>query len=104
MGEGEVGVAFGAGETMSTKAPKSNTEGADWRTRPLDDELGEALRAGLLGWPGHQVKFGLPVVSSPSGELQKRYVLVEASRHEERRRKRPGSPRMLLKMTRRGQP
>jgi hypothetical protein len=25
---------------------------SDWRLRPLDDELGEALRAELLGWPG----------------------------------------------------
>ena len=25
---------------------------ADWSTRPLDDELGEALRAELLGWRG----------------------------------------------------
>jgi len=25
---------------------------SDWATRPLDDELGEALRAELLGWPG----------------------------------------------------
>lgn len=24
----------------------------DWTTRPLDDELGEALRAELLTWPG----------------------------------------------------
>ncbi len=26
--------------------------GADWSARPLEDELGEALRAELLGWPG----------------------------------------------------
>jgi hypothetical protein len=26
--------------------------GADWNTRPLEDTLGEALRAELLGWPG----------------------------------------------------
>lgn len=25
---------------------------SDWTTRPLNDELGEALRAELLGWPG----------------------------------------------------
>lgn len=25
---------------------------SDWTTLPLDDELGEALRAELLGWPG----------------------------------------------------
>ncbi len=25
---------------------------SDWSTRPLDDELGEALRVELLGWPG----------------------------------------------------
>lgn len=25
---------------------------SEWTTRPLDDELGEALRAELLGWPG----------------------------------------------------
>lgn len=25
---------------------------SDWTTRPLEDELGEALRAELLGWPG----------------------------------------------------
>jgi len=24
----------------------------DWSTRALEDELGEALRAELLGWPG----------------------------------------------------
>ncbi len=32
-------------------AKKTETE-TDWRLRPLDDELGEALRAELLGWPG----------------------------------------------------
>jgi hypothetical protein len=26
-------------------------KGSDWRLRPLEDELGEALRAELLGWP-----------------------------------------------------
>jgi hypothetical protein len=33
---------------MIKKAEKDS----DWRLRPLDDELGEALRAELLGWPG----------------------------------------------------
>ena len=27
-----------------------------WATRPLDDELGDALRAELLGWPGVNVR------------------------------------------------
>jgi hypothetical protein len=31
---------------------KKSAEAIDWATRPLDDELGEALRAELLGWPG----------------------------------------------------
>lgn len=26
--------------------------GSDWSLRPLEDELGEVLRAELLGWPG----------------------------------------------------
>jgi len=29
---------------------------ADWSTRPLDDELGEVLRAELLSWPGIQAR------------------------------------------------
>ena len=29
---------------------------SDWATRPLEDELGEALRAELLGWPGVTVR------------------------------------------------
>jgi len=29
---------------------------SDWRTRPLDDELGEALRAELFTWPGVTVR------------------------------------------------
>lgn len=29
---------------------------SDWTTRPLDDELGEALRAELLGWPGVTIR------------------------------------------------
>lgn len=33
---------------------KSVRTESDWRTRPLDDELGEALRAELLRWPGVQ--------------------------------------------------
>jgi len=45
-------VVFCAGKTMRNKAPKRKTEGANWSTRPLDDELGEALRVELLGWPG----------------------------------------------------
>jgi hypothetical protein len=28
----------------------------DWSVRPLDDELGEALRAELLGWPNVRVR------------------------------------------------
>ena len=28
----------------------------DWTTRPLEDELGEALRAELLGWPGVAIR------------------------------------------------
>ena len=28
----------------------------DWSIRPLDDELGEALRAELLSWPGVTVR------------------------------------------------
>ena len=31
---------------------KKSIEGIDWGSRPLEDELGEALRAELLGWPG----------------------------------------------------
>jgi hypothetical protein len=31
---------------------KKSAESIDWATRPLEDELGEALRAELLGWPG----------------------------------------------------
>src|SRR5712692_5198670 len=31
---------------------KKSVESMDWATRPLEDELGEALRAELLGWPG----------------------------------------------------
>lgn len=30
--------------------------GVDWTSRPLDDELGEALRAELLSWPGVALK------------------------------------------------
>ena len=30
--------------------------GADWSTKPLGDELGEALRAELLGWPAVHVR------------------------------------------------
>lgn len=37
---------------MREETLKRKTEGADWSTRPLDDELGEVLRAELLGWPG----------------------------------------------------
>src|SRR5579862_2767671 len=29
---------------------------ASWATRPLDDELGEALRAELLSWPNMQAR------------------------------------------------
>ena len=29
---------------------------ADWSTRPLEDELGEVLRAELLSWPGVQAR------------------------------------------------
>ncbi len=36
---------------MRGKSAKRKTEDADWARRPLDDELGEALRAELLGWP-----------------------------------------------------
>ena len=35
-------------------ATRSTSNASDWRTRPLDDELGEALRAELLRWPGVQ--------------------------------------------------
>ena len=31
---------------------KKTAAAMDWGTRPLEDELGEALRAELLGWPG----------------------------------------------------
>jgi hypothetical protein len=31
---------------------KKSIESKDWASRPLDDELGEALRAEVLGWPG----------------------------------------------------
>ncbi len=34
---------------------------ADWSLRPLEDELGEALRAELLGWPSIEVR---PVIST----------------------------------------
>lgn len=36
--------------TSSRKARAATK--TDWRTRPLDDEFGEALRAELLTWPG----------------------------------------------------
>lgn len=29
---------------------------SDWAIRPLEDELGEALRAELLGWPGVTIR------------------------------------------------
>lgn len=42
---------------------KSENRNADWITRPLEDELGEALRAELLGWPGVQ---GRPMMGTLS--------------------------------------
>ena len=36
---------------MSRKA-----ETTDWSLRPLEDELGEALRAELLSWPGVRIR------------------------------------------------
>jgi hypothetical protein len=40
----------------SAQKPKSVRGAADWRRRPLDDELGEALRAELIGWPAINIR------------------------------------------------
>jgi hypothetical protein len=38
------------------KARKKATAGSNWALRPLNDELGEALRAELSGWPGMKLR------------------------------------------------
>jgi hypothetical protein len=43
----------------------------NWRTRPLGDELGEALRAELLGWPGIRIR---PMMGTISYFRGKRFL------------------------------
>ena len=41
---------------------------SDWTTRPLEDELGEALRAELLGWPSVTIRLMMGCVAFCRGK------------------------------------
>lgn len=67
--------------------------GSDWRTRPLEDELGEALRAELLSWPGVVIR---PMMGALGFWRRKRmlgcYVNRDLSKRKPSWLNRPGEP------------
>ena len=75
---------------------------SDWTTRPLDDELGEALRAELLGWPGVTIRPMMGCVAfcrgkpAPAGaktaQMLGCYVNRNLSKKKPRWMNRPGEP------------
>lgn len=66
---------------------------ADWLTRPLLDELGEALRAELLSWPGVTLK---PMMGTlcfwRNGRMLGCYVSREVAKSKPAWLNRPGEP------------
>lgn len=67
--------------------------GTDWSTRPLEDELGEVLRAELLSWPGVVLK---PMMGTLAFWRGKRmlgcYVNRELSKRKPEWMNAPGAP------------
>jgi len=65
----------------------------DWSTRPLDDELGEALRAELLGWPGVTIRPMMGCLAFSRGkQMLGCYVNRELSKKKPPWMNRPGEP------------
>jgi hypothetical protein len=68
----------------------------DWATRPLEDELGEALRAELLGWPGVTIRPMFGVMAFYRGErILGCYVNRDLAQKKARYMNRPGEPPLV---------
>ncbi len=67
--------------------------GSEWSTRPLDDELGEALRAELLAWPGVTIRPMMGCLAFSRGrQMLGCYVNRELSKKKPPWMNRPGEP------------
>lgn len=67
--------------------------GTDWSLRPLEDELGEALRAELLGWPGVTIRPMMGCLAFSRGrQMLGCYVNRDLSKKKPAWMNRPGEP------------
>ena len=76
---------------MATEGKKE--KGTVWSTMPLNDELGEALRAELLGWPGVAARSMMGTLAFFRGkQLLGVYVNRTLTKSKLRWLNRPGEP------------
>src|SRR3989442_3472098 len=69
---------------------------SEWRTRPLDDELGEALRAELFTWPGVTVRPMMGTLGFWRGQrMLGCYVNRDLSKRKPAWLNRPGEPTLV---------
>ena len=72
------------------------TRTSEWATRPLADELGEALRAELLGWCGVTVRPMMGCIAFVRGkQMLGCYVNRELSKKKPPWMNRPGEPALV---------